>query len=61
MTRTDHRGKGNFAKNHANTGQKKSKVDHGNGWDKRRKNHWKDKAEKCKDDEPKKDKKDVPS
>ena len=27
MTRTDHRGKGNFKKNHPNTGQKPSTLD----------------------------------
>jgi hypothetical protein len=41
MTRTDHRGKGNYKKNHSNTGQDKSKIDRGE-FDKQRRNYWND-------------------
>jgi RHS repeat-associated protein len=40
MTRTEHRGKGNFGKNHSNTGQSPSEVDHGSAWDKQRFEYW---------------------
>jgi len=40
MTRTDHRGKGNFKKNHPNTGQKPSTVDRSES-STQHKNHWK--------------------
>ena len=43
MTRTEHRGKGNFKKNHSNTGQQPSKIDR-NAADKARREHWKNKA-----------------
>ena len=36
MTQKEHRGKGNFGKNHSNTGQEKSEVDHGNAWKKQK-------------------------
>jgi hypothetical protein len=39
MTRTDHRGKGNFAKNHTNTGKSPSKVERGESGTQHRK-HW---------------------
>jgi RHS repeat-associated protein len=39
MTRTEHRGKGNFARNHANTGQEPSKIDRG-AFRKQRRGHW---------------------
>ncbi len=41
MTMTDHRGKGNFKKNHPNTGQKPSTVDRAES-SKQHKEHWKD-------------------
>jgi hypothetical protein len=40
MTRTDHRGKGNFKKNHENTGQEPSKIDR-KAWKKEREDYWK--------------------
>ena len=40
ITRTDHRGKGNFKKNHPNTGQKPSKVDRSES-SRQHKEHWK--------------------
>jgi hypothetical protein len=40
MTRTDHRGKGNFKKNHPNIGQEKSEIDR-KKWKKERRNYWK--------------------
>jgi hypothetical protein len=40
MTRTQHRGKGNFKTNHQNTGQKPSRVDRSEA-DRVRKQHWK--------------------
>jgi len=39
MTRTEHRGKGNFKKNHKNTGQKKSKIDR-DIFNKQKKEYW---------------------
>lgn len=39
MTMTEHRGKGNFKKNHPNTGQSPSKIDR-DKFDKIRKEHW---------------------
>lgn len=42
MTRTEHRGKGNFKENHPNKGP--SKIDRNKAAAERRK-HWKDKAE----------------
>lgn len=39
MTRTDHRGKGNFKKNHPNTGQSPSEIDRA-AFDKEREEHW---------------------
>ncbi len=41
MTMTDHRGKGNFKKNHPNIGQKPSTVDRAESG-KQHKQHWKD-------------------
>ena len=41
MTMTDHRGKGNFKKNHPNTGQKPSAIDRTES-SKQHKQHWKD-------------------
>jgi hypothetical protein len=40
MTRTDHRGRGNFKKNHPNTGQEKSDIDR-KKFNKARDDHWK--------------------
>ena len=40
MTRTDHRGKGNYKKNHPNTGQKPSTVDRTES-SKQHRDHWK--------------------
>jgi hypothetical protein len=40
MTREAHRGKGNFTKNHTNTGQKPSKVNHSK-FATQRQQHWK--------------------
>lgn len=40
MSRTQHRGKGNFKKNHPNTGQKPSKIDR-TVWKKQRTDYWK--------------------
>jgi A nuclease of the HNH/ENDO VII superfamily with conserved LHH len=48
MTRTDHRGKGNFKKNHSNTGQKKSEIDRTQS-DKDRAIYWKGEHEKYND------------
>jgi len=39
MTRTEHRGKGNFKKNHSNTGESKSQIDR-NEFDKQRTDYW---------------------
>ncbi len=39
MTLNDHRGRGNFKKNHTNTGQQKSKVDRNKAASDRRA-HW---------------------
>ena len=40
MTRTEHRGKGNFKKNHSNIGQQASKIDR-KAWKKKQSNYWK--------------------
>jgi RHS repeat-associated protein len=40
MTMTDHRGKGNFKKNHTNTGQEPSKIDR-KAWKNEQKDYWK--------------------
>ena len=40
MTRTDHRGKGNYKKNHPNTGKSPSKIDRSR-FKKQRNEHWK--------------------
>jgi hypothetical protein len=40
MTRTDHRGEGNFSKNHENTGQSPSEIDR-SAWKKEREDYWK--------------------
>lgn len=45
MTRQDHRGGGNFSKNHTNTGQSKSLVDR-KGFSKQRNDHWKNEWDK---------------
>ncbi|MBK8256450.1 MAG: hypothetical protein IPK82_27755 [Polyangiaceae bacterium] len=39
MTRTDHRAKGNFSKNHSNTGQKPSEIDRAQ-WKREQKDYW---------------------
>ena len=39
MTRTDHRGPGNFARNHANTGQAPSQIDR-TAWKLERTKYW---------------------
>jgi hypothetical protein len=39
MTRTEHRGKGNFSKNHSNTGQSASEIDR-SIFSQQRRNHW---------------------
>ena len=39
MTSTEHRGKGNFGKNHNNTGQEPSNIDR-SGWSKLRRDYW---------------------
>ncbi|WP_379554153.1 RHS repeat-associated core domain-containing protein [Qipengyuania sp. DGS5-3] len=41
MTRTDHRGKGNFSKNHQNTGKHPSKIDR-DEFNRKREQYWKD-------------------
>ena len=41
MTRTDHRGAGNFKKNHQNTGQKPSEIDRAQ-WQKEQKQYWRE-------------------
>ena len=43
MTLEQHRGKGNYRKNHPNRGR--SKVDHGPAWNKTRREYWKRKAQ----------------
>lgn len=40
MTRTDHRGSGNFSKNHSNTGQQPSQIDRSQS-DQQRQQYWK--------------------
>jgi hypothetical protein len=40
MTQTDHRGKGNFNKNHNNTGQKPSEIDRSQ-WRQQQRDYWK--------------------
>ncbi len=40
LTRTEHRGKGNFKGNHQNTGQEPSKIDR-KKWKKEREDYWK--------------------
>ncbi|MFO0589031.1 MAG: RHS repeat-associated core domain-containing protein [Polyangiaceae bacterium] len=39
MTRTEHRGEGNFTKNHTNTGQEPSKIDRA-AWKKEQRSYW---------------------
>src|SRR5262249_44665127 len=41
MTREDHRGKGNFKKNHSNTGQEPSKINRSK-WKSEQKAHWRE-------------------
>src|SRR5262249_55219839 len=45
MTRQKHRGKGNFTKNHQNTGQKASKIDRSK-FQQQKEKHWKQEAAK---------------
>ncbi|MDC3955883.1 HNH/ENDO VII family nuclease [Polyangium jinanense] len=39
MTRTEHRGKGNFSENHSNTGQEPSKIDR-KAWKEQQRRYW---------------------
>jgi hypothetical protein len=53
MTRTDHRGKGNFGSNHPNTGREASKIDR-KEWLKAVRDYWKREWDKgrFRDDRP---------
>jgi A nuclease of the HNH/ENDO VII superfamily with conserved LHH len=44
MTRSEHRGPGNFKKNHENTGQHPSEIDR-DAWNTQRRQYWRDEAD----------------